>query len=1053
MQPIKRKLYLIAGAVVVLAVVYIAFFFIFLDLVVDFWWFGSLGFETYFWLRLLYKYLILGGFTLLFFLIFFFHFWIASKFLGINRPTRSEGTEDDAKKSLRLIEKFQTGALEVYIPLSLIMSIIIALPFYQHWEQALLYIFAPRTGIDDPVFGHDVGFYMFSYPIYQLIQKQLLGISVCLFFAVAFLYWIEHRLFDKQQTQYPRGVKIHLGVLAAFVCLFVVWGFLLDRFSLLYYENHEPVFYGPGFVEIRYQLPLIWLSIAAFLLLAYFFAQLFYSHGRKGHRGIIVFSIAVMVIFALREVAVIPDLINTFIVQPNPVKTEKPFMRYNITATLHAYALDKVKTVEFVPTLAPLDDLLNWEGKKYLDNVPLWDRELLKDVYFQLQGLRPYYNFPSVDEDRYLMNNVLKQVNLSARELNIEKLPQEAQNWENKHLRYTHGYGAVMSPAAQPGGQPFQWFLRGLDLYSPVGIKIKKPDIYYGLEDYPYAIVPNKLEVVGIAGSQAATGSYSGKGGIPVRSLFRKMLLAFYFRDEKIFFSVNITDVSRLRFRRNITDRIDILTPYLTLDSDPYLVAVDDSFYWIQDAYTISNWYPVSKRSVAWLRKNAKENDESFNYIRNSVKIVINAYDGTTHFYIADPDDPIIQAYDRAYPGFFKRLEELPPGLDKHLRYPRDIYYYQMDIYKRYHQVKPELFYEQAETWEFPELEGEELKPYYLTTELQGCAGIDRFIQLSLLTPIARDNLSAFAAAGIRDPETCGSKYSPSVTLYKIRKDIQLDGPVQIGALIDQDPVISEQLTLWDQHGSTVVRGRMILLPVGRTVLYLQPLYLISTDTKIPELARVIVATGSEVMMQKSAGKAFKELEIALGADPALVYPEKTKQKPKSKPEPKPEKPSKPAQPPRAVALPEPVQEAPVETSPYAEPPAELKQPEIKEPILKFTLAGDISFSFGKSKINSAAAKKLAEIAAEIRRRQDVTVKINGYTDSKGSKTYNQRLSVDRAEAVRQWLIKKEGIASAILISKGFGEQNPLAPNAWPDGSDNPEGRAKNRRVEIVLEQ
>lgn len=1047
MRPLKRTFYLIAAVSVLLGVLYVAFYFVFLDLIVDFWWFSSLDFQGYFWLRLLYKYLILGGFTVVFFLIFFFHFWIASKFLGVTQSSSAETSEEEAKKSRRVIKKFQTGALEVYVPLSLIMSIIIALPFYQNWEQALLYIFAPRTGIDDPVFDHDVGFYMFSYPIYQLIQKQLLGISLFLFFAVAVLYWIEHRLLAKQQPQYPLGAKIHLGVLGAFVCLFVVWGFMLDRFSLLYYENHEPVFYGPGFVEIRYQLPLIWLSIVSFLLLAFSFARLFYSQGKKGHNGIIVFSIALILILILRGVALIPDLINTFIVQPNPVKTEKPFMRNNITATLHAFALDKVKTVELVPTLAPLDDLMNWEGKKHLDNVPLWDRELLKDVYFQLQGLRPYYNFPSVDEDRYWINDVLKQVNLSARELNTGRLPKEAQNWENMHLRYTHGFGAVMTPAAQAGGQPQQWFLRDLDLYSPVGIRIKKPDIYYGLEDYPYAIVPNKLSVVGIAGSQVDAGTpYSGKGGIPIRSLFRKMLLAFYFRDEKIFFSVNINDDSHLRFRRNIIDRVDKLAPYLALDSDPYLVAVDENFYWIQDAYTISNWYPVSKRSVGWVRTHAQGHDKSFNYIRNSVKIVINAYDGDTDFYIADPDDPIIQAYQRAYPGVFKPLAQLPPGLDKHLRYPRDIYYYQMDIYKRYHQVKPELFYEQAETWEFPKLEGKEFKPYYLTTELQGCAGVDRFIQLSLLTPIGRDNLSAFAAAGIRDPDECGSAYSPSITLFKIRKDIQLDGPSQISALIDQDPVISEQLTLWDQHGSTVVRGRMILLPVGSTVLYLQPLYLISTDTHIPELTRVIVAAGGEVIMQKSAGDAFKKLEIALGADPALVYPEPVKPRPKPKP-------AKPTPPPRPVALPEPEQQVPAEpASPY-EPPVEVKPPVIKEPILKFTLAGDIAFDFGSRRISSAAGKKLAEIAKVIRQHQDIIVRINGYTDSKGSDRYNKRLSAERAEAVRQWLTKKGGIAPAILVSEGFGEQKPVAPNAWPDGSDNPEGRAKNRRVEIVIER
>ncbi len=878
-----RVLLSVIIGLVLLTVLFVSFHTVFLGLIVDYWWYSSLDYQGYFWLRTFYKYLIPGGVTLCFLFIFFSNFWIASRFIGINTPQSDNNQNNFLSPSKQLIKKFQTGSLAVYFPLSLIMSVIVALPFHYHWEKAILYFFAPSAGISDPMFNFDISFYMFSLPIYQLIQIQLFGITLFLFIAVAFLYWLEHRVFEKLQS-YPKGVKIHLGIMAILLGIYVVLGFLLERFNLVFNDNHEPVFFGPGFVEVSYQIPMIWMSIFAFLLMASSLAFLYFSHGKKGRKRSAVLTIIFLLTLGLKNTDFIPGLIDQFIVQPNPVSTEKTFMRYNTEATLAAYALDNIKTVDFKPTLTPLDDLLSWEGEKNLDNVPLWDRGLLKDVYFQLQGLRPYYSFLKVSEDRYLINDTLKQVNLSAREINTSRLPQAAQNWENIHLRYTHGYGAVMTPAAQIGGQPQQWFLRDLELSSPVDISIKNPEIFYGLENYSYAIEPNDLEIAGITGNKIeSTGNSSvNTRGIPIHSLFHKLLFSIYFRDERIFFSVNVSTDSRMKIHRNIIKRIDQLAPYLYLDSDPYLVISNGNLYWIQDAYTLSNQYPISRRSIARFKSYSKEQAVSFNYIRNSVKILVNAYTGKTDFYIADPDDPIVKAYDRAYPGFFKSLTELPPSLNQHLRYPRDMFYQQMHIYKSYHQAAPDLFYQQAETWGFPELESKQLKPYYLTTAFHDCDNKQQFVLLTLMTPVNLDNLSAFATAGTLDTEKCNETYKPTITLYKVKKDIQLNGPVQISALIDQDPVISEQLTLWGQHGSTVVRGRMILLPVGNTVLYLQPIYLISTKTEIPELARVIVANGNEMVMHKSATEAFKQLQVKLGATSALIYPELDKKPAKS---------------------------------------------------------------------------------------------------------------------------------------------------------------------------
>jgi uncharacterized membrane protein (UPF0182 family) len=475
-----------------------------------------------------------------------------------------------------------------------------------------------------------------------------------------------------------------------------------------------------------------------------------------------------------------------------------------------------------------------------------------------LQAIRPYYAFFSVDEDRYFLLDHIRQVNLAAREVNISKLPEAARNWENTHLRYTHGTGAVVTPAAQDADIPLVWYLRDLNLYSPVGLSTKNPDIYYGEGSYEYAIVPNTLRVMGLEKTDASIErDYTGEGGIPIPSWFRKALLAFYFKDEKIFFSVSITDKSKVMIRRNISERINAISPFLQLDKDPYLVVTKDRFYWIQDAYTLSKWYPASKPAA----DEYLEGDQPFNYIRNSVKIIVDAYDGTVDYYISDPSDVIINAYARAYPSLFKNMEEMPVELQRHLRYPRDLYYMQMKVFAKYHQTSPELFYEQAETWQFASVRGEEVKPYYQTMDFGNCNDKEEFVMINPMNPINRNNLSMIGVASILDKKTCGFNYKPGITVYKFRKEVQVNGPAQVEALIHQDPEISAQFTLWNQAGSRVELGRMVILPMGKAVVYVQPVYLVSTKVKIPELRRVIVSIGNEVVMEKTLWAAFNRLK------------------------------------------------------------------------------------------------------------------------------------------------------------------------------------------------
>jgi len=857
----------IIGALLVIAIIlYVAFHFIFLDLFVDLWWYQSLKLESYFWLRLLYKFFLSGGVTLAFFAIFFFHFWIASRYLGLNPPDEILNSLDKRRRFQRFADIFMNGSVKVYTPISLALAIFVAIPFYNQWEASLLFFFGSDSGVTETVYGNDVSFYMLSYPIYMLIQQELLTTAILIFSMVGILYWLEHVFVPNQNKEYPLGAKVHLTVLIGFVVAFVVWGFMLQRFSLLYTDTHEPVFYGPGFIEIRYKLPLIWLGIVTFLATAVTAVLFIFSEKHRIKAPFLISLITFLCVLGLPEVQFIPDLIQKFIVNPNPVKANKSLMQHNIDATLDAYDLRNIKTVDLSIKLDATQDIDTWGTQKRFENIPVWDREYLIDSYKQLQEIRPYYKITSVDEDRYFILGHTRQVNLAAREINISKLPPEAQNWENTHLRYTHGYGAVVTPAAQDASKPLVWYLRDLNMYSDVGFSVKNPDIYYGEAEYGYAVVPNSLSVVGLESADLSVEkNYIGEGGIPIASLFRKVLFAIYLKDEKIFFSTGITKESKLKIRRNITERINTLTPFLHLDKDPYLVMTKDRFYWIQDAYTLSNRYPVSKPAD----DDFLEGHQKFNYIRNSVKVVVDAYDGAVDYYISDPSDAIIQAYSSAYPGLFKPLEEMPIELRKHLRYPRDLYYMQMKVYAKYHQRNPSLFYEQAETWQFAHVRDQHVLPYYQTMDFGNCNESEEFVMINPMTPVNRDNLSMIGIAGTLDKTNCNLDYKPGITVYKFGKDVQVNGPAQVEALIHQDPVISEQFTLWDQLGSQVKMGRMIILPIGNSILYVQPVYMVSTKTKIPELARVIVSIGNEVVMDKTLWSAFKRLKQTYVKDAA----------------------------------------------------------------------------------------------------------------------------------------------------------------------------------------
>ena len=850
MKPWKRRLFFSVAAIVCLCIVSILLCMISADLVVDLFWFDSLNYESYFWMRLLYRYAIFAAATLLFFSIFFFNFRIASRFSKTVLPSVSK-TDSKVKRAYRaLIDKFQAGSIKLYMLFSLVIALFAAYPLFRRWEDALFYIFGSNTGMRDAVFNKDIGYYLFSFPIYNVIQRRSLIAFLILLLLLAIIYWLQSRLLPKEKRRIPTEGKIHLAALIIIVSLIQSWGYILQRYSLLYTNNHQPYFSGPGFVEIEVALPLIWLELILFLIFAFSF--IFFINKRKGIKILLVSAACFIIIAGIRYYSFLPNMVEKYIVKPGKTAKERPFIKNSIKSTLAAYGLDNVETRIFSTDLFP-QSAKGFAAGPILDNIPVWDKDLLGGVYKQLQGIRPYYAFTEVSVDRYTVeqfhHQAYQQVNLSLRELNPVDLPSSALTWENLHLRYTHGKGAVITPAAQSKDESMIWFLYDMPPKSDYGFNIEQPDIYYGLVHSSYVLSPNDTGEVDYPKLEADVFSdYEGRGGVPCASLFKKFLFSVYFKDKRIFFTTKTNDKSRILFRRNIKNRIKYITPYFLMDKEPYPAVTSKGLFWIQDACTISSMYPC-----------AELYNDQFNYIRNSVKIVVDAYNGSVTYYIAYPDDPIIQAYQRMYPGLLKSLDMMPSELKEHIRYPVDFFETQMSIYAKYHQADPELFFRQENIWDFAKtIKGQKdvrMKPYYLTLNLINPDKFD-FLLFLPMSSRGRDNLRSMVIAG------CDGNNYGKIINYSFSKKDGVPGPARVNALINQNAAISSRLALYSRISSKMIRGRMIILPIGNTIFYIQPVYLQDIDRfKILHLKQIIMSQGEVVVMESSLEKAFQELE------------------------------------------------------------------------------------------------------------------------------------------------------------------------------------------------
>ncbi|MHC1743811.1 MAG: UPF0182 family protein [Syntrophobacteraceae bacterium] len=861
MSLVGRRSATIVGALLILGALFLGGSFLTIDYLVDYWWFDSLGYAFYFWQRILYRYLVFASVTGLFFAIFFLNFWVASRFLGAGSPP-SEASQGQGKETYRnLVKMFRTGSMSVYTPLSLVLAIVIALPLFERWEAFLLFVFGPSSSITDPAYGKDISYYLFSFPIYTLLQRRILISFAILLAGVLLLYWLEHRVLKAQEQGLPKGARIHICFLLLSVFGIEIWDFFLQRYELLYTSIYEPLFFGPGYAEMRVILPIIYACIVLLAITALAFANFAITGNsiKTAAVAAVLFGLAL----GARYSEMLPKLVNDYFVNPNAISRQSAYIQNNIEATLSAYELKEVEIRDVTPISAP-EGIDEKKVQGILRNVPVWDGELLNDVYEQLQELRTYYDFAKVDVSHYNVRGNNQQVFLAAREMNTAEQPKSARNWVNDHLVYTHGYGAVMTPASQGGDEPMTWFLKGIPLESDYGFKIQQPAVYFGLlQNYPYVIVPNDAGEFGYPkGDSNVTLNYDGSGGVPISSVFRKMMFAYLMKDWDIFFTTKTNDKSKILFRRNIQERIRTITPYVALDHDPYAVVTENRIYWIQDAYTTSQYYPNS----VYYGSGA----DRLNYIRNSLKIVIDAYNGNVEYYIFDTKDPIVNAYRRMYPGLFKEASQMPPEVRSQVRYPQDLFDIQMFIYAKYHQTDPEVFYQQEDIWDvgITEVVPEKQRPtrsYYLTLDMIERDRFD-FVLVSPVMPKGRANLRAMALAG-SDRSSYGK-----LIVYSFPKGELVYGPAQVHSLINQDTMVSQQFTLWDQVGSQVARGKMIIFPIGKMLVYVQPVYLkSSTALKIPELKRLIMTQGQVVVMEKSLEEAYAKMIERLKAETGRI--------------------------------------------------------------------------------------------------------------------------------------------------------------------------------------
>ena len=716
------------------------------------------------------------------------------------------------------------------------------------WDLALRLPHRTDLGIADPIHNRDVSYYLFVLPALLVAKSWLLFTTLIILVAAVVVYFV-WLIMPQTRGQRDDGrgmvlkmgrpIQAHLSLLAAILMALLAWHQALRLDQLVYAGRGATA--GATFADLNVLAPALWVGLAvaalgAIGLVAGAFVRLLWVGPA---------ALGLWALVWLFGQTMLPSVVHRFVVLPAELETERPYIERNMTFTRQAYGLDEITETDY-----PAQDMVTRDeieaNAVTLRNLRLWDYAPSLATYNQIQSIRLYYNFLDSDFDRYQLDGNYRQVIISARELAPENLDAAAQTFVNRRLKFTHGYGVVISPVNEvtPEGLP-ELYVQDV---PPKGkLSITRPEIYYGESAGDWVLTKTDTpEFDYPRGESNVETTYAGESGVPVGSFWRRLLFAWHLGDLNLLISRHVQADTSLLFRRNILERLLRVAPFLLPDSDPYIVAHGGALYWMQDAYTASGFYPYSQPSFGGL-----------NYIRNSVKVVTNAYDGSVQYYIADDSDPLVRAYARAFPGLFQPLSAMPKGLRDHIRYPQLIFNIQSQLYRLYHVKDVQVFYNREDLLAIPfEVfidRQQPVQPYYVIMRLPS-EQREEFMLLLPYTPNNKNNMSNWLAA-----RSDGAHYGELVA-YKYPKDKLIFGPLQIEARIDQNEQISQQFTLWNQSGSRVIRGNMLVIPVGQSNLYVEPIYLQADQGSIPEMKRVIMATGNSIVMEPTVSEALAQL-------------------------------------------------------------------------------------------------------------------------------------------------------------------------------------------------
>ena len=844
-------------------------------------WFDSVDLNSV-WIKiLLTKSILVAATSLLAFAFIFINLRLAVRATPVMDIFESFESQDPLS---RFREFFNERFLKYRLWGAIGLSIFLGAGASQLWEQVLLFINQKSFGVTDPIFQNDVSSYVFGLPLYRLFVSW--GFQLVIFTSfIIVLFFIATGALQLRQGRLPEvssGAKAHLSVLLAFVALLKAFAYRLDSMELLYSPRGKV--FGASYTDVVAHLP----ALNLLILISLFGAILLLVNIKR--RGWLLPATAISLWLAVSIIVggVVPAAIQRFRVVPDELNKELPYVENHINYTRLAYGLNSIeeKSFEASPDLTD-DDIA--DNAQTVDNIRLWDPTVLAETYSQLQEIRAYYALDEVDVDRYKINGELTQVMVSARELDQTNLP--AVGWVNERLQYTHGYGVVFSPANDVAsqGQP-DFYVKGVPANTTVSeLEVEQPRIYFGesAESVEYVVVNSLQDEVdyplSTEGQSVAYTNYSGDGGVGIGSFFRRLGFALRYSELNLLISNQLSDDSKLIMERNVVSRVKKAAPFLYTDNDPYLALIDGNLFWIIDMYTVSDKYPYAQPADT---RRINENSGlpmNFNYLRNSVKAVVNAYDGTMNFYVVDENDPLILSYNDIFPNLFTPKSSMSTELLDHIRYPEDLFTIQSDMYRDYHMIDPRVFYADEDPWvipsdssttprvatlrgEFTEIGFKPMLPYYLLMSLPGESDLSYLI-FQPFNPENRPNMQSFLVADA-DPENYGQLID-----FRLPKGEFVDGPSQVATRINQDPDISQIFTLLDQQGSSVIKGNLFVVPINQSILYYQPIYLQGEQNPLPEFKFVVVVFQDRIIMEESLSEA---LASVFGGDFATEDVEET---------------------------------------------------------------------------------------------------------------------------------------------------------------------------------